>query len=77
MRKTKVLRNVLMLSAIMSASVLGISTALAAEDTPEYFLDTLVVTATRTEKSWLILLPMLLLLPRRRLRREVIPAPLS
>ena len=32
----------------MSASVLGGGTVLAAEDAPEFFLDKMVVTATRT-----------------------------
>ena len=48
MNKVKVLSNAVLMSALMSTSVVWGTTAFAAENTPEYFLDTMVVTATRT-----------------------------
>ena len=48
MNKVKVLSNAVLMSALMSTSVVWGTTAFAAEKTPEYFLDTMVVTATRT-----------------------------
>ena len=51
MKKTKLLSNAILMSMLMSTSVLGRGTALAAEDIQEYALDTMVVTATRTEKT--------------------------
>lgn len=51
MEKTKLLSNAILMSMLMSTSVLGGGTALAAEDIQEYALDTMVVTATRTEKT--------------------------
>lgn len=51
MNKVKVLSNAVLMSALMSTSVVWGTTAFAAENTPEYFLDTMVVTATRTEKK--------------------------
>ena len=51
MEKTKLLSNAILMSMLMSTSVLWGGTALAAEDIQEYALDTMVVTATRTEKT--------------------------
>ena len=49
MNKVKALSNAVLMSVLMSTSVVwGGTTAFAAESTPEYFLDTMVVTATRT-----------------------------
>ena len=48
MEKTKLLSNAILMSMLMSTSVLWGGTALAAEETPEYLLGELVVTATRT-----------------------------
>ena len=47
MNKVKVLSNAVLMSVLMSTSVVWGTTAFAAENTPEYFLDTMVVTATR------------------------------
>jgi vitamin B12 transporter len=48
MNNVKALGNAILLSAIMGTSVVWGNAAFAAEDTPEFFLDTMVVTATRT-----------------------------
>ena len=48
MEKTKLLSNAILMSMLMSTNVLWGGTALAAEETPEYLLGELVVTATRT-----------------------------
>ena len=48
MNKVKALSNAVLMSVLMSTSVVWGTTAFAAENTPEYFLDTMVVTATRT-----------------------------
>lgn len=37
MKKTKLLSNAILMSMLMSTSVLGGGTALAAEDAPEFF----------------------------------------
>lgn len=41
MNKVKVLSNAVYMSALMSTSVVWGTTAFAAENTPEYFLDTI------------------------------------
>lgn len=51
MKNAKVLSNAILMSMLMSISALWGGTALAAEDIQEYALDTMVVTATRTEKT--------------------------
>ena len=51
MKNAKVLSNAILMSMLMSTSALWGGTALAAEDIQEYALDTMVVTATRTEKT--------------------------
>ena len=48
MEKTKLLSNAILMSMLMNTSVLWGGTALAADETPEYMLGELVVTATRT-----------------------------
>lgn len=48
MKNVKALSNAIMMSLLMSTSVVWGGTALAAENVPEYVLDTMVVTATRT-----------------------------
>lgn len=48
MKKTKLLSNAILMSMLMSTSVLWGGTALASEEAPEFFLDKMVVTATRT-----------------------------
>lgn len=48
MKNAKVLSNAILMSMLMSTSVLWGGTALAADETPEYMLGELVVTATRT-----------------------------
>lgn len=48
MKKTKLLGNAILMSMLMSTSVLGGGTVLASEEAPEFFLDKMVVTATRT-----------------------------
>lgn len=51
MNKVKVLSNAVLMSALMSTSVVWGTTAFAADNLQEYSLDTMVVTATRTEKK--------------------------
>lgn len=48
MKNVKALSNAIFMTAIFSTSVVWGGTALAADEEPEYFLDTMVVTATRT-----------------------------
>lgn len=48
MKNVKALSNAVMMSVLMSTSVMWGGTALAAEEVPEFFLDTMVITATRT-----------------------------
>lgn len=50
MKRAKALSNAVLMSVVLGVGVCA-STALAAEVTPEYALDELVVTATRTEKT--------------------------
>lgn len=50
MNKVKALSNVVLMSILMSTSVVWGTTAFAADNLQEYSLDTMVVTATRTEK---------------------------
>lgn len=51
MKNVKALSNAVMMSVLMSTSVVWGGTALAAEDMQEFALDTMVVTATRTERT--------------------------
>lgn len=51
MKNFKALSNAVMMSVLMSTSVVWGGTALAAEDMQEFALDTMVVTATRTERT--------------------------
>lgn len=51
MKKTKLLSNAILMSMLMSTSVLWGGTALAADETPEYLLGELVVTASRVEQK--------------------------
>lgn len=51
MNKVKVLSNAVLMSVLMSTSVVWGTTAFAADNLQEYSLDTMVVTATRTEKK--------------------------
>ena len=51
MEKTKLLSNAILMSMLMSTSVLWGGPALAAEETPEYLLGELVVTASRVEQK--------------------------
>ena len=51
MKNFKALSNAVMMSVLMSTSVVWGGTALAAEDMQEFALDTMVVTATRTERN--------------------------
>lgn len=51
MEKTKLLSNAILMSMFMSTSVLWGGTALAADETPEYMLGELVVTASRVEQK--------------------------
>lgn len=51
MNKVKALSNAVLMSVLMSTSVVWGSTAFAADNLQEYSLDTMVVTATRTEKK--------------------------
>ena len=48
MKNVKALSNAVMMSVLMSTSVMWGGTAFAAEEVPEFFLDTMVITATRT-----------------------------
>lgn len=51
MNKVKALSNAVLMSVLMSTSVVWGTTAFAADNLQEYSLDTMVVTATRTEKK--------------------------
>ena len=51
MEKTKLLSNAILMSMLMSTSVLWGGTALAADETPEYMLGELIVTASRVEQK--------------------------